>query len=257
MRWFRYLLILSMLCVLPAHAIMVKVISGSSSGLTPPTYYASAILSMNFEEGLNAFDVSGNAVLFTDSGSDIGAYGHTGQGMKVDDAGEDITFTQTAQQYFDEGGAQTLCMKTKVSAATYLDNTVTLFDFTDGDDDYIQMRISVDNTAKNYVYYVQGGTVDYEGGTNIDHNTWEVVGITWQDAGTNGDIAANPGDNATWGDGWDDDVDKVDSTMTTTPTSISIGSSTGDPGDTEIIYIDEWALVNTYKFDCSTLFSPE
>lgn len=226
-----------------------------TSGLTPPTYYASAILSMNFEEGLNAFDVSGNAVLFTDSGSDIGAYGHTGQGMKIDDAGEDITMTQTAQQYFDEGGAQTLCIKAKVTAT--LDNVVYLFQLTDGNDDYLQLRMSDDAATRAYFYYNQAGTVDYAGGVDLDMNTWEVVGVSWQNAGTNGDIASNPGDNATWADGWDENVDNVDSTMTTTPTSISIGSSSGDPGNTEIIYIDEWALVTTYKFDCSTLFSPE
>ena len=42
----------------------------------------------------------------------------------VDDAGEDITLTQSAQEYFDEGADQTLCMKIKTTAA--VDNNVKL-----------------------------------------------------------------------------------------------------------------------------------
>ena len=262
MKWIRYLLILSMLCVIPAHAITVMVIGGSS--VNCPSYYASAILSMNFENGLNACDGSGNAVLFTDGGEvDIGAYGHTGQGMKIDDADpgvqdEYMTLTQSAQQYIDEGADQTICMKIKVTAV--LDNACRIFRIEDGaQDDSIHMYLTTDNTTRNGINYTTDDpTTDTSTGTDIDMNTWEVVGISWQGSDlVNGEHAANPGDNGTWGDGWDEDSDELNDAMGDAPINILVGGVTGDPGDTEIIYIDEWAVVATYKFDCSTLFSPE
>ena len=60
----RYLLIpiLICLCFGISYAWLTMGPTQPTSGLTPPSYYASAILSMNFEEGLNAFDTAGDAV---------------------------------------------------------------------------------------------------------------------------------------------------------------------------------------------------
>ena len=112
-----------------------------------PSYYntAGVILSMNFENGLNACDSSGNAVLFTGSGTqDIGAYGQTGQGMKVDAEGEYITLTQSDPQYVDATADQTICVKIDLRAT--LSNTTSLVRFWDGSGtDDAQMYIRTDD----------------------------------------------------------------------------------------------------------------
>ena len=125
-----------------AFAAGPMIIGGSSGPTNCPSYFEEAILSMDFENGLNACDSSGNNVLFTDDSSDIGAYGETGQGMKVDADGEFIYLTQTDSQYVNEDADQTLCLKINVSAQ--LDNDTALARFHDAEfDDQIQMHLSL------------------------------------------------------------------------------------------------------------------
>lgn len=176
----------------------------------------------------------------------------------MDDAGEDITYQQLPKAYFDETADQTLCVKFKITAS--LDNYVTIVSFADAeDDDFVDVDIN-DADISDMIgrYYTESGDAA-AGGNVIDLNTWEVIGYSWQgtQVGSNGDHSSNAGGSATWGDGWEDDTDELDWAMTESSINLAIGSVVGDPGDTEIIYIDEWAIVGSYKFDCSTLFSPE
>ena len=237
-----------------AESVSPVILHGMSSGSSCPSYYASAILSMNFENGLNACDSSGNEVLFTGSGAEIGAYGETGQGLRVNDEGEDITKSQADQEYVNEHANQTLCAKVKISAQ--LDNAVGIIRFRDsGYDDQITLAINSASPAVLIGYYdTDGAGNDYSGtGTGLVVDTWQTVAYSWQ-GGTvpNGDIWVDPGD----GGGWEESDSVIDVAMTTAITQIQIGAIWGDPdsADAEYIYIDEWALVGSYKFDCSTLF---
>ena len=232
--------------------------AGADVGITCPSYYASAILSMNFEEGLNACDSSGNAVLFTNPGSaDIGAYGHTGQGMKIDAENEIITLTQSAKQYFDETADQTLCLKIKISEE--LTNEAYIFEVVDVEDnDQIMVKIADPNPPDMTGYYNTESDANAATGTAIDINTWEVIGYSWEGtgAGVAGDNSANAGGSATWDDGWENDADELNESVGESPINITIGGVSWTR-DTETITIDEWALMSGYEADCSTLFSPE
>ena len=221
-----------------------------------PSYYASAVLSMDFENGLNACDSSGNNVLFTDSGATIGAYGETGQGLLVDASNEDITFTQTSAQYVNEDADQTICMRVNFSGQ--LSNGVAPARFHDaGYDDMIELWAGTAANPNLFGgYNVQSGTDAGTAGASIPGTgNWYTVAYSWQGsaAGSNGDHALNPGDNGTWASGWDDEADELVSTMTTAITVLRIGNAWANaPGNA--YYIDAWALVGSYKFDCSTLF---
>ena len=223
-----------------------------------PSYYNTAgiILSMDFENGLNACDSSGNTVLFTDSGATIGAYGETGQGLMSDASDEDITFTQTSAQYVNENADQTICMRVNFSGQ--LSNGVAPARFHDtGYDDMIELWAGTAANPNLFGgYNVQSGTDAGTAGASIPGTgNWYTVAYSWQGsaAGSNGDHALNPGDNGTWASGWDDEADELVSTMTTAITVLRIGNAWANaPGNA--YYIDAWALVGSYKFDCSTLF---
>ncbi|MBW2003104.1 MAG: hypothetical protein JRI72_00605 [Deltaproteobacteria bacterium] len=224
--------------------------SGSQVGSNRPSYYASAILSMNFEDGLDAYDSSGNAVTFTDSGSDIGAYGDGGgQAMKCDDASEDITLTQTAGQYFDETAKQTICMKVYVSAT--VDTNTRIFQAFDVEDDDGTIVSIMSGGSISGDRFVESGADVGASSYTYSTGSWIIIGYSYEgDTTPNGDHSANSGDTSPWANGWEDDADEIDDSMTDRPVDISIGSMQ-DPGDTEIIYIDEWAIFSGYKCNCS------
>ena len=220
-----------------------------------PSYFASAILSMNFEEGLNAYNSAGERVLFTSSGADIGAYGDGGgQALKYDDVDEEITYTQTGNQYLNSDVAQTICMKIKVSAP--LDTGTRFFDFHyPTGTNFVQCRIQVAGDERLLCLYgAQMGVLDAYG-DKVGTGTWEVIGYSWTIPGVSGDHASNSGDHnpPSWADGWDEDADEITQTMINDPTVLMVGGSTEneDPGDTESIIIDEWAIFAGYQVNCS------
>jgi len=222
-------------------------------------YYANAILSINFENGLNACDTTGNAVAFTDNNSDIGAYGEgDNQAMKCDDSGEYIYMTQTAGQYFDATASQTICMKVYVSAGPDNDPRITIMMDSEGNDYvYVQIRDGVEGTMQGH-YITESGSA-HATGSPMDVAAHKIIGYSWEGSGVespNGEHAANPGDQATWADGWEQDADELDWAMTDRPTIIRIGTDTIDPGDTEYIIIEDWAIVTGYKVDCDALMNP-
>jgi hypothetical protein len=224
---------------------------------TCPSYYADAVLSMDYENGLNACNTAGNRLLFADMNSDIGAYGETGQAMKIDDSGEYIEFTQDANEYVNPNADQTMCMKIWVSAR--LTNQVALSNLRTSDlDEGIQMYMSTDGSPLIKGYYETAGPNVGAGATAIEVAGWRVVSYSWE-GGTipNGDHSANPGDEPTpddWPSGWEDDIGDLDTAMTDAITILMIGGAWGNPGTTQYYYLDEWALVGSYKYDCSGLF---
>jgi len=232
-------------------APMALVATDSSATDNRPSYYASAILSMNFEDGLDAYDSSGNAVTFTDSGSDIGAYGEGGgQAMKCDAANEDIYKTQTAGQYVDEAAKQTICLK--IQRAANGDNSRIFQCFDSENNDGVSIEVRNNNNIAGF-YHTEAGIVSAYG-YSLDNTTWEYIGYSYEgDTIPNGDHSCNPGDYATWADGWEDDVDEIDNAVTDRPTVIRVGTG-NDPSTT--ILIDEWAIFSGYKVDCKTLMNP-
>jgi len=225
-----------------------------------PSYYASAILSWDGDHTsgvLNACDSSGNAVLFTDGGANITTDGDGGSyALKMDDAGEDITLTQSVGQYFNEAADVTLCTKIKVTALP--DNTVIIFQVYDAEsDDGVNATVRTDRDINaEYLVETETGTDGYANSADtFDLNTWEIFGYSWQGSTIpNGALSVNHSENATWADGWNSDAD-IDDAMTDRPIYIKVGSVLGDPGDTEIIYIDEWALFSGNQVNCSTYMS--
>jgi hypothetical protein len=230
-----------------------------------PAYYASAVLSWDGDHAsgvLNACDSVGDAVLLTDSGSDISTYGENGSNaMKIDAKGEGVQLTQSAQQYFDETGPQTLCFKTYVSAQ--LDNDRVFLFMSEEDEetnDGVWMFMNGDATESAAGDYQTEGDDASAYGLPLTYASWIVIAYSFDRPGTaDGDHSANPGDQGTWADGWEDDDTELDSlSMTESPVRLIFGSSdiaaSNAPGDTEYYYIDEWAIVGSYKFDCSTIF---
>ena len=230
---------------------------GDDSGLgSCPSYYASAILSMDFNHSsgiLVACNTAGAEVTFTDSGADIGAYGETGNGLKIDALNEDIYFDQSGGQYFDEDADQTICLRIKKTGTP--DNETGLWkadDTATGTDDDAQINIFTDDALYCH-WYTQDGADDAVGGNTIDENSWETIGWSFEGASidTDADQTANPGDQTPWANAWEDDVDDLDA-MTNAPTRIWVGSNAGgEPTDTTII-IDSWAIFAGYKVNCST-----
>jgi hypothetical protein len=221
---------------------------------TCPSYYADAVLSMDYENGLNACNTAGNRLLFADMNSDIGAYGETGQAMKIDDDGEYIEFTQDANEYFNSNADQTMCMKIWVSAQLTNQVSLALLSDSEVDDGIIMYMSTAASPLIRANYATEGPNVSAEA-TAIEVAGWRVVSYSWE-GGTipDGDHSANPGDEATWADGWEDDAGELDTAMTDAITVLAIGGNWGDPGTTQYYYLDEWALVDGYKYDCSGLF---
>jgi len=215
-----------------------------------PSYYntAGVILSMNFENGLNACDSSGNAVLFTGSGTqDIGAYGDAGgQALKVSDGADNwVTFTQSAAQYVNEDADQTLCMKVYVT--DQLSATTGLARLHDADySDEIRFELTPDNPAELASTYATTGDDEYINETVTTEVTWINVSYSWE--GT----AIATGGHSTSAGGAYDEVVELATGMTDAITILQIGGTYGNPGNYFII--DEWALIGSYEFDCSTLF---
>ena len=220
-----------------------------------PTYYATAILSWDGDHTsgvLYGCNSAGTQILFTDDGADITTDGDGGSyAMKCDDADEDILLTQTVGQYFNELADQTLCMKVKVTAE--LTSDVDLWDIRDAEgDDGLVFRAR--NPADNDVlagYLVESGTDGFYSSAVMDFNTWEILAISWEGTvNPNGALSANSGEQATWADGWASST-LIDDAMTDRPINIRVGSVAGDPGATQIVYIDEWYLFAGKEVNCS------
>lgn len=255
----KYLLILLVLLIpLSLHADDTADVIARKNVVSPcPTYYASAILSWdgNHTSGiLYGCNSAGAAILFTDHGADIATQagaGCDGNCMKLDDAGEDITLQQSVGQYYDETADQTICFRTKVTAVLDADVQIfTAFD-ADGDDGvYSAIRNPADNDISSS-WQVETGTDGYQSGAAMGFNTWEIIASSWGAAtNPNGGLSANGGEQATWSTGWSTGA-TIDDAMTDRPIYLRIGSIDNDPGDTEIIYIDELYLFAGEKVDCS------
>ena len=217
-----------------------------------PSYYntAGVILSMNFENGLNACDSTGAAVLFTGSGTqDIGAYGDAGgQALKVSDGTDNwISFTQSAAQYVNEDADQTMCLKVYLSGQ--LSAWTGVFRFHDADySDELRLAFTSESPTQmdgNYITTTEDPD-EVINGTTVAATTWVNVAYSWEGS------AIPTGGHATSGGGAYDEEDELASGMTDTVTVLQVGGTWGNPGNYFII--DEWALVGSYKFDCSTLF---
>lgn len=218
-----------------------------------PSYYADAILSWDGDHSsgvLVACDSSATEEAFTDDGSDISTYGEdNSNAMKCDDSGEDAYLTQSAGEFFDPTASQTLCMKVKITAE--LDNYTNIWVARDADwSDYIYLG---EDSSNDFVgSFTTTSSADYAGGAPVNFNSWLIIGYSWEGASIpTGDHSVNPGDQGTWADGWEDDAGELNHDMTDQPTLIYFGSVTADPGNTEVIYIDEWALFSGYKVNCS------
>lgn len=225
---------------------------GSGEVGSCPSYHASAIISMDFDHDsgvLNACDSAGDAVLFTDSSSDIGATGETSNGMTCDDGNEYIYFIGAENLYANGTAAQTLCVKIYISGVLDNPSVVTMFRDEEGDD--FASMVLAPNPAAVSNYYVESGTDQNAwGAIPIPTPSWEIVGISWDQA--NNDHSANSGDQGTWADGWAEDNELADA-MTDNITRLYIGTVGGDdPGDTESFIIDEWAIFSGYEVDCSS-----
>lgn len=222
-----------------------------------PSYYASTILSWDGDHAtsiLTTCDSNGNEVTLTDSGSDISTYGEgSSNAMKCDDASELVTYTQTAQQYLDETAAQTICLKVYNSCTTRFDNDTKYFRAREavGPDDFFEMNNTQATPTLQCIWDTQAAAQEIANGGPVVNNTWHVIGYSWNQSG--GVHSANPGDQGTWDDGWEEDNDSI-GTFTDDLTVLQFGTVSGDPGDTEYYLIDEFAIVSGYEFDCSTLF---
>ena len=259
----KYLVALMLLFAPNCWAVSPAILGTVVDDIPCPSYYASTVLCWDGDHPsgvLNACDSAGDAVLLTDSGSDISTYGEGGSNaMKIDTLGEGVEMEQSAQQYFDETGPQTICMKIYVSAQLDAD-AVYLWDFADAErDDTLQGYMKgVANESVSGTYKAEGGSGSAYG-LPLTYASWIVVAYSFDRPGTaNGDHSANPGDQGTWADGWEDDDTELDGvSMVDSPIDLIFGSNDlegADPGDTEYYLIDDWAIVGSYKFDCSTIF---
>jgi len=250
-------LILSILFVIclsfQASAWNPMVVVSGSGNPCPPFYADSGVVwswDGNYPGSHNtACDSAGNPdVADTDAATTAAAYGETGIGMLVENAQEYLQWNQTAQQYLDETSAQTICVRMKVSP--------TIVDYTGifksaNVSDQILITIKDDGSLIGY-YSVTTGTDQTVYGATAPDSAWFTGAYSFDKP--NLDHASNPGDNGTWGSGWDEQVNELNDAMTNDLDDITIGNnSTADPAEGDYVYIDKIAIVNGYKFDCSTL----
>ena len=228
------------------------------------SYYntANVILSMNFQHTTSKYtacDSSGNAVTFTTGGDDISTYdigGDANMKMRIDDANEAITLTQTEDQYVNETVGQTVCIEVWITDQFDATAPITIFEEETPNDDYIEVQISSGVTPSTGGEYQPGGTIYAIGVIGV--GSWEVIGYSY-DRST-ADHWANSGEEGTWTTGWDEENDLY-SNMTHPITRLKIGTNGTDPitAGGEYIYIRNWALVSgdgDVPYDCNALFNP-
>lgn len=231
------------------------------SGASPcPSYYASAVLSWDGDHSsgtLVACDSSGNSVTFTDNSSDISTYGESSSNaLRTDDNSEFISYTQTGNQYISNASAQTLCVRVYVDGP--LDNTTLFMKGRYGNNaEVVALAIDTNAAIRTLGYYDWGSTATAFASA-VGDTTWRTIGYTYLNPGDTDQHSTNPGDTATWADGWETDDNEL-TTGSNALTIISIGpdgtsSWSGDPGDTEYILIDDWAIVSGWQVDCENLF---
>ena len=232
------------------------VVSGSSAESPCPSYYADAILSWDGDHTTDAYtgcDSAGDPVTFTGSGTeDIGTYGQSSSmALKISDTDDWINYTQTAQQYVDETGAQTICMIVNLSAIP--DN---IFRYTGvyeagAVDDELYAISST--TANNFaaISDAQGQTANISNSYVLGYGAYKVVGISWY-VNAGDDLSANPGDEGTWDNGWERDNDTLEAYGSDlVEIYIGCGGRGLAVGDTETAIIDDWAVFDGYEVDCS------
>lgn len=163
----------------------------------------------------------------------------------VDDA-EYITYT-ISTDHVNMNTQGTMCLRVNLSATVDTDmKPITAF-YTS---EYVAIYLI--NSGSTGAYYAAGGTTDNSLDSGMATSTWITIAMAWDDA--DGDnLAINVGDAGTWSEGWEEDTGEAFGTLNNNAASLRVGSVDGDIGDTETLYIDKWAILNTYKADCSAL----
>ena len=255
----KLIIILFILC-LPFQASALGPMSYMTGGDSQcPPFYADTNVVWSWDGNYpgshnTACDSAGTPdVADTDSATTGTDYGESGGvGLLIDGVSDYLRWNQTAQQYIDETSAQTICMRINISA-TVADYTWIFAAQNVGD----EIEIFLKDTG---VFVGVFNTTDDPDVSEEDAapptGSFVTVGYTFQDAGSNGDLSVNDGNGGgTWSDGWDDDIDGIDSVMTNALDDITIGhySASNGPDAGKTVYIDKVAIINGYKFDCSSL----
>lgn len=229
---------------------MVVTSGSTEEAVDCPSYYASAVISMDFENGLNACDSSGSEVELAGGSSDIGAYGDGGgQAMKCDASGEQISVSGlSGNAYLDPTTDQTICIKIYKTGNPSAHTQLIRFEDTENTD-FVYIDCRTDGSISGQ-WVTESQADDSVGGWSPGSDTWAIIAYSFEGAeiGSNAMNQANPGDTGTWLDGWneaEDDLQDMDDPIT----KITIGAS-GSPSVT--FYIDEWAVFDGYGVDCST-----
>jgi len=167
--------------------------------------------------------------------------------------------------YFDGAADQTICLKVQFNGDVPHDGTndiVRLFDAGDGTDDSVFICNDAGGQDRMLGYFfAQGAGSQSAYGATLALNTPITIAYSWDmgdSCNTDCEHSANPGDEPTpddWPSGWEEDVDAIDTAMTTASARLDLGNTqpaTCADAD-ESIYILQMALVNGYQFDCSSL----
>jgi len=232
---------------------------GGAVSSCPPFYNdTNVVLSWDGEHDdgvLNACDAAGDAVLFTDSSSDIAVYDIGGDSttakMKMDNTNEKMTYTQTGDQYAKTGTAQTICIDIYELQEPAADVPIfKAYQATDEANNKMWVYIDSNDPYRIAGGFYGGGSYNTAFSATFTYASWEIIGYAYD--GVNRDDSANCGDQATWQDGWEEDLDEIDDDGTPWDT-IEVGSQSVDPTVADAIYIRKWAIVDEYEFDCKTL----
>jgi hypothetical protein len=237
------------------------------AGTSPPAWYADTNVVFSWSgataaltsTGANGFDSSGNEVTGTLTNGDIGTY-QTRTALRIDALNEYIQFSQTANQFATFDSDQTVCIGIYATGAPSENTTLFAAGNTSNSYDQTTFRKATSNGLYDRVYS-EGSDLTYieASGASTQYEDWETWSFSTESLRANGNHSVNAGDLTPWSNSWEEDADELDGEQSNDFTVFYIGNpssfTTGVVESTPsvVYYIDRYALVNSYEFDCTTL----
>ncbi len=223
------------------------------AGVSPcPSYYASAILSWDGDHttGTNyGCNTAGDAIEFTneDTFTISTDYGEGGadKGGFVDGNDTGLTKSQTADQYLDDDGAQTLWIRAYFDGDVAGNTTIGAGSYaTTPAEDIIRLVLSANTKCRSiFVANSNTDTIDSAGAVTFD--AWQNVAESWDYLG--GDLSVYAAA------AWTDSADVLEDAHANKINELVIGThntGSGAPGAGNEIWITDWAIVDGYKTAC-------